>query len=311
MANFVEYGSGFSIKAADGVRLALHCVAAKVPRAGAGEVLLTHGTFSNSNSCSGLAGCLAARGWRCWVLDWRGHGGSGEAPRQTTLDSVARLDVPAALEAIYERAGPVPVFWIGHSGGGLIGAMWAARNIEAARNRLRGLVMIGSQASCAGTGRRNLFAIRLIDLLISVIRSAPGHYLGMGPESENPRLMRQWCRWNMEGNFRGGDGFDYYAALKNLELPVLALCGAGDNFIAPEAGCRKLAYGFSGPDIEFHLCGIETGFTENYSHDRLVLSKPASREIWPMVARWMEKRQNGGQQVDVGLETDPVQSDKT
>jgi oxygen-independent coproporphyrinogen-3 oxidase len=73
-------------------------------------------------------------------------------------------------------------------------------------------------------------------------------------------------------------------------MPVLALSGAADTFIAPAEGCRKLAFGFKGPDITFHQCGVATGFSENYTHGRLILSKPASLEIWPMLAQWMGKR---------------------
>jgi len=261
-----------------------------VPTAATVEVILTHGTFSNARICLALASYLASIGLRCWVLDWRGHGESGAAPRQTTFDSVAQLDVPAVLQAVLEQVGPRPVFWLGHSGGGLMGAMWAARNVDLAHIRLRGLLMLGSQATLAGAGLHNRLVIRGIDFLMSAIRSAPGHYLGLGPEPENPQLMRQWCRWNIEGKFSGDDGFDYAAALRRVQIPVLALSGAGDAFIAPSDGCRRLAYAFGGPDITFHECGIATGFAENYTHDRLILSKPASLEIWPMLASWMQAR---------------------
>ena len=168
-----EDRSTISIMAADGVRLALHCLPADSANTPIAEVVLTHGTFSNANTCFGLAGYLASIGFRCWVLDWRGHGESGAAPRQTTFDSVARLDVHAALHAVLERAGPGPVFWIGHSGGGLIGAMWAARNADLAHSRLRGFIMLGVQASLAGARLRNRLMIQFIDLLMSVTRSAP------------------------------------------------------------------------------------------------------------------------------------------
>lgn len=278
------------ITAADGVSLALHCIPADVPASATVEVILTHGTFSNARLCFALAGYLASIGFRCWVLDWRGHGESGEAPRKTTFDSVAQLDVPAALQAVLERVGPNPIFWLGHSGGGLVGAIWAARNVDLAHTRLRGLLLLGSQATMAGSRLHNRLLIRLIDFLISAIGLAPGHYVGLGPEPENPEMMRQWCRWNIEGKFSGDDGFDYAAALRRLRIPVLAISGAGDTFIAPPDGCRQLAYAFGGPDITFHECGIATGFAENYTHDRLILSKPASREIWPMLASWIQKR---------------------
>lgn len=55
-------------------------------------------------------------------------------------------------------------------------------------------------------------------------------------------------------------------------------------------GCRQLAHAFGGGDVTFRECGIATGFEENYTHERLILSKPASREIWPMLACWMKER---------------------
>ncbi|MGC9197081.1 MAG: alpha/beta fold hydrolase [Syntrophobacteraceae bacterium] len=272
------------------MRLALHHTPPAPSTTANTEVILTHGAFSNGGLCSGLAGYLASMGYGCWVLDWRGHGESGAAPVHTTMECAARFDVPATLQAVSERVGPAPVFWIGHSGGGLIAAMWAARNPELANSRLRGLVMLGSQAYLAGERLRNRLIIRFLDLFMAVTRSAPGHYFGMGPEPENPVLMRQWCRWNLEGKFVGQDGFDYLAALTQVQIPVLALSGAADTFIAPTEGCRRLAYGFKGPDIGFHQCGVATGFLENYTHGRLILSKPASLEIWPMLAEWMGKR---------------------
>ncbi|MGC8490276.1 MAG: alpha/beta fold hydrolase [Syntrophobacteraceae bacterium] len=283
-----SFGRKFEVGAADGVGLALHCIPASPPSAL--EVIVTHGTFSNASLCFALAHYLAAAGFRCWVLEWRGHGESAAAPRQTTFDSVAGFDVPAALQEVFERAGRRPVFWIGHSGGGLIAAMWAARNPALAQTRLRGLLMLGSQASLAGTRPQNRMVIRLIDFLISATRSAPGHFLGMGPEPESPNLMRQWCRWNLEGRFCGEDGFDYQAGLREVGIPVFALSGAGDTFIAPSIGCRQLAHAFGGKDVTFRKCGIATGFEEDYTHERLILSKPASREIWPMLACWMKER---------------------
>jgi oxygen-independent coproporphyrinogen-3 oxidase len=255
-----------------------------------GEVILTHGTFSNSRIGFGLARYLAATGLRCWLLDWRGHGESAMAPPRTTFDSVARMDVPAALQAVQDQAGSRPLFWIGHSGGGLIGAMWSARNSALANSSLRGLLILGSQACFAGARFYNRQMIRIVDFFMSVIGSAPGHHFGLGPEPENPQLMHQWCRWNIDGKFCGDDGFDYPIALRSLQIPLLALSGAGDRFIAPSEGCRRLAHSFGGGDITYHMCGIATGFAEDYTHDRLILSKPASREIWPMMAAWMKER---------------------
>ena len=47
---------------------------------------------------------------------------------------------------------------------------------------------------------------------------------------------------------------------------------------------------FDAGDASFRLCGNATGFREDYSHNRLVLSRNASLELWPLIADWMAQR---------------------
>ncbi|MGP1630194.1 MAG: alpha/beta fold hydrolase, partial [Giesbergeria sp.] len=63
--------------------------------------------------------------------------------------------------------------------------------------------------------------------------------------------------------------------------------GAGDRFIAPAAGCEALLQAFGGSDNSFVLCGRAQGFAEDYTHDRILLSRPASRELWPRIGTWL------------------------
>ncbi|MDF3936745.1 alpha/beta fold hydrolase [Pseudomonas citronellolis] len=274
------------IRTADGLELALY-------RIGAAEgpaVVLTHGTFSNYRSCLGLAESLAARGFACWVFDWRGHGASDRDEFRHSFDEVATHDVPAVLDAVRERSGQPAAFWIGHSGGGLIASMWTARHPQLAGERLRGLVLLGSQATAAGDTLRHRWMVRAYDWLLRGRRVAPQRRRSIGPEAESARLMRQWCQWNLRERFSGEDGFDYLAGLAAAKLPVLALAGSGDRFIAPAAGCQALLEAFGGADRSFRLCGTHNGFREDYSHNRLVLSRNASEELWPLIGEWMARR---------------------
>ncbi|MFT0172691.1 alpha/beta fold hydrolase [Paraburkholderia mimosarum] len=276
----------FLIPAADGHNLALWRVSENVGPA----VILTHGTFSNQRSCRGLAEHLATRGFSPWILEWRGHGAS-ERPRNHafTLEDVARFDLPAAFEAVQHAAGQERVFLIGHSGGGLAACMWIAKNPAEARQRLRGLVLMAAQATHAAPGFRQRILLQLINGYLSGRKTAPGHRIGIGPEAESARLMQQWCTWNLLREFRGRDGFGFIEALGHVDLPVLALAGAGDWFIAPPEGCEALASAFGSRDTTFYRCGKSDGFSEDYSHARLIISQPASREIWPLVEKWLSE----------------------
>jgi pimeloyl-ACP methyl ester carboxylesterase len=272
-----------SIATRDGVRLALWQV-------GSGRgvpVVLTHGTFSNHKSCMAFADYLAALGFACWVLDWRGHGASERPQAPYTLDDVAMYDVPAAIEAVRARSGGQRLYWVGHSGGGLIASMWMARHPQAAARQIGGVVLMASQSTGAASRRRHRMTIALIHRLLAYSKRAPGHWLGIGPEPEEALLMRQWCRWNLSGVFASRDGFDYLAALPSVDVPVLGLAGSRDTFIAPAPGCEALVSAYGSTDRTFHLCGRRQGFREDYTHQRLILSRNASGEIWPLIATWL------------------------
>ena len=271
------------IQAPDGVQLALW----KMSDNDGPAVVLTHGTFSNHRSCLGLAQKLAEDGFAPWILDWRGHGKSQAPSTAATLDDVANYDIPSALHAVKSLQKQDKVFFVGHSGGGLAMSMWMARNPDLARQQVHGLVLMASQATRAARTFKNRALITVIDIFLKVTRSAPGHLLKIEPEPESFALMRQWCEWNLTQKFCGLDGFDYLQHLQEVSVPVLALAGAGDLFIAPASGCQELAESFGGRQMRFQQCGRATGYAEDYTHDRLILSKSASVQIWPMVSEWL------------------------
>ncbi|CAN7426696.1 lysophospholipase [Trinickia sp. LjRoot230] len=267
----------------DGVRLAL----IRVGNGRGAPVVLTHGTFSNHRSCMALAAFLAARGLACWVFDWRGHGRSAQPRAPYTFDTVAMEDVPAVIDAVRARSAGQRIFWVGHSGGGLVAAMWMARNPAHAARALSGVVLLASQATAAAVSWRNRLRVRAMACWIACGGRLPGPLLGVGPESEAGGVMRQWCQWNLRGAFVGIDTFDYMRALRSVEVPVLALAGVGDTFIAPEQGCEALASAFGSADRTFRLCGRLHGFREDYTHERLILSRNAARETWPLIEHWL------------------------
>jgi oxygen-independent coproporphyrinogen-3 oxidase len=276
------------VQAPDGVQLVL----CKVSDNDGPAVILTHGTFSNHRSCLALAQKLAGDGFAPWIFDWRGHGRSQAPATPATLDDVANYDIPAVLHAVTTLQKQDKVFFLGHSGGGLAISMWMARNPDQAKQQIHGVVLMAAQATCAAQTRKSRALISLIDIFLKVTRSAPGHLLNIGPEPESFALMRQWCQWNLTQKFTGRDGFDYLQHLQAVTVPVLALSGAGDRFIAPSSGCLELAESFGGQHVRFQQCGRASGYSEDYTHDRLILSRSASTQIWPMVSEWLSQIKN-------------------
>ena len=272
---------------ADGVRLSLLEFEPRVERRT--PVLLTHGTFSNGDVCTRLASYLASYGFPCWVLELRGHGASDGRSRRAIFEDFGRLDVPAAVDAVRERAQTDALFFVGHSGGGLAFLMYLARNPEVAA-RIPGVVTLASQATGAGLGWRGLRTITLIAAANNLGSRARQRLLRLGPESEYRGVVNQWFRWNLGRRWRGQDGLDYIAALRKVPTPALCFAGAGDLHIAPVEGCRRLFDALGSTEKNLVICGREHGFVEDYDHARIVASRGARQEIWPKILGWLQER---------------------
>jgi oxygen-independent coproporphyrinogen-3 oxidase len=279
------------VLAADGVRLTVLEFEPKVRRAA--PVLLTHGTFSNGNVVTRLAAYLATYGFPCWVLELRGHGASDGPTRPATFEDFGRLDVPAAADAVRQRAQTDRLFFVGHSGGGLAFLMYLARNPEAAA-QAQGLVTLASQATGAGLGWDGRARISLITAVNNLGRQAQQRLLRLGPESESRGVINQWFRWNWRRRWCGRDGIDYLAALRAVPTPALCFVGAGDRYIAPVEGCRRLFEALGTTDKSLVICGRAHGFSEDYGHTRIVASRGARQEIWPRILGWLQERSKPG-----------------
>jgi pimeloyl-ACP methyl ester carboxylesterase len=109
-----------------------------------GPLLVTvHGGASHWQGFEAIIPALAAR-WHIYALDLRGHGRSGWTPNRYTLD-----DYTADLLAILERRIGQTAVLFGHSLGGMIALLAAARAPQAVRAVILGdtpLVLAGLRA---------------------------------------------------------------------------------------------------------------------------------------------------------------------
>jgi pimeloyl-ACP methyl ester carboxylesterase len=280
--------------AADGVRLSLYRVGAAPPGSGRSPVLLVPGTFSTrllwlGTRGQGLAWTLWQAGFDPWVLEQRGHGRS-EKPRRWTMSDWIRLDAPAAVEAVLAHTGAPRVHWVGHSAGGVVGAGLLGHRPAMAR-RLAGLAMLGAPGPGTVTGLRR-WGARGAHLAAALLPRArmSGRALGLGPEQEPSALVREWMGWNARGAWRDAGGRDYLVGLPEVRLPVFAVAGAGDRWLAPPHAVADLLGRFGSPDRTLLVAGRRTGFSEDFDHPGLMVSRAARREIWPRLVAWLRER---------------------
>jgi pimeloyl-ACP methyl ester carboxylesterase len=268
----------------DGVTLALARYAATVRHRI--PVVLTHGLFSNRQVCAPMARYLASEGFDCWVLELRGHGASEKPGPRPDPEHWGAYDVPAALETVRGLTGQATVQLVAHSVGGLAFLMYLARRPER-RASVAGLVTLG----CHATGMYSTVCSRLAAegarLGAAVLGYAPGRAWRLGPENEAKSVLDVCLRWSRTRRWVGADGFDYLAALADLRVPTWSLAGAGDHAIAPAAACRQLYDAIGSPWKRWTLCGRAEGFSEDFTHVRLIASRAAQREIWPRIKDWL------------------------
>ncbi|MBX2838912.1 MAG: alpha/beta hydrolase [Gammaproteobacteria bacterium] len=253
-----------------------------------GPIILSHGTFSNHRSMRGLSQHLSDIGYECWVLDFQGHGYSDKPTIAPNFEQMCIEDAAASINFLKKRYPLEKLIWIGHSGGGLAALMLLARKPEYAAT-LKAIVTVASQTTKAATSSRNRLIIRLSRLVTRMLGLAPGKFFKLGPENEFGPVMAQWYEWSLTGNWLAEDEFDYLNALPANTTPTLMLSGSGDMFIAPPEGCRALFDKIGSANKKYTECGLSTGFLENYSHSRIISSRNAAKEIWPLISAWLAK----------------------
>jgi oxygen-independent coproporphyrinogen-3 oxidase len=257
-------------------------------------ILLTPGTFSSRQfwlgaKRQGFGYRLADAGFDTWILEPRGHGAS-ERPSGWTMDDWIRCDAPAAVATVLDASGHDELVWVGHSAGGVVGAAFAGSGDPLA-SRLRGLVLLGAPgpAGLRGSRRFGAWATFLAGGAVPLARW-PGWAFGLGPEREPGRLLRDWMWWNLSGHWRSSAGRDYLHALRETRVPVLAVAGAGDRFLAPPPAVHDLLNRFGSTDRCLIVAGREHGFSVDHDHASLVIGRAAREEIWPQVIDWISRR---------------------
>ncbi|SDH78970.1 alpha/beta fold hydrolase [Pseudomonas panipatensis] len=274
------------------VELALTRLGSLGRKAAGVPVILLHGSFSNrrfwySPKAAGLGPYLARAGFDVWIPEMRGHGLS---PRNLNYErnrvaDYARFDLPAIARFVIEQNGSRP-HWLGHSLGGItLAAALGGGYLGEAEVVSAGL--FGSQIS------RVYWPLKMPPVewsgrfLLKRMGVLSGSRLRRGPEDEPMGLGLEALRWyGLFGRFGERDN-DWWAGLAKVTLPVLAVSAEGDHQDPPWA-CRKLFEQFSSERGAYLCLGRRAGFSEQFGHVEMLVSKAAQSEVWPLVLHWLE-----------------------
>jgi len=252
-------------------------------------VVLLHGSFSNrgfwfSGGGKGFAKSLLEAGFDPWMVEARGHGDSpvNDNYRDNNVEAYSKFDLPAVQDFISEQT-QQKAFWVGHSLGGVtIATALAGAHLNS--ENVLGIVLFGAQVS------RYPVALKIpgIRLLAKVALLAKKRISGknIGPEQEPVGIAKEFVRWSgLLTGWRPQKGDSYWLGLKDLNVPALGF-GAKKDKADPAKYCKKLINAFS-EQSQFHLLSKECGFSQDYNHVNMVVSKPAEQEVWPKAIQWM------------------------
>ncbi|WP_201557593.1 alpha/beta fold hydrolase [Psychrobacter sp. 72-O-c] len=271
------------------------------------NVLLTHGTFSDKRVCLGVAKYLAKLGHTCYIVEWRGHGDSSIPKDKFNFETVAIYDLEATFHYLFDGLKLDNLHCITHSGGGICLTMFLIQEILAQNtqyiNKINSITMFACQAYGAVINPKSYARILLIKSITRLLGYLPAKRLKLGTINENYHTMSQWYDWNLNKNFKSSlakqdvnyqntdynENFDYRQHMPKVTIPIYAISAKGDDFIAPFSGCQLFLNDFNNPANDFCEFSISNGDLEDYSHSRIIMSRNASKEIWPTVAAWIEK----------------------
>src|SRR5690625_1112700 len=222
-----------TIPRAEGTSFTVRLTPSATP--GAPVVLIVPAMGVRAGYYGNLAEALGEADLTAAVTELRGHEESGGRTPSRRYDyGYAELldDLDAAVGAVRQRLPGAPVYLLGHSLGGHLGAVYAGRHPQA----LAGLMLVASGSVWWRLWHPGMFLVGVVVPAISrVLGHFPGHRLRFGGRESRGQML-DWSRFARTGRLEfGTPRVDHDPAIAAVELPGLGISLAGDGFAPPRA----------------------------------------------------------------------------
>jgi acylglycerol lipase len=248
------------------------------PRA---ALLIVHGYAEHSGRYQQVAEHLTGLGYAVYALDHRGHGRSDGIRADVIRLEDYLTDLKTFLDMVKEREPSRQVFLIGHSMGGAIVTLFAARHGA----EFDGLITSGAGVKLGGDVSPLL--IRLSKIIASLAPRLPTVAMEVEAVSRDPKVVARYRSdpLNYLGKVRARMGVQLLRAgeliaaeLQNISLPVLSLHGTADRLADP-AGSQMIYDRVGSTDKTLKLY-------DGLYHE--VFNEPEREQVFADVAAWLE-----------------------
>jgi acylglycerol lipase len=248
------------------------------PRA---ALLIVHGYAEHSGRYRHMAEHLAGLGYAVYALDHRGHGQSEGVRADVVRFEDYLTDLKTFLDMVKEREPGRQVFLIGHSMGGAIVTLFAARHGA----EFDGLITSGAGVKLGGDV--SPWLVRMSKTIASLAPRLPTVAMEVEAVSRDPKVVARYRSdpLNYLDKVRARMGVQLLrgaelalSELPNIALPVLILHGTADRLADP-AGSQMIYDGVSSTDKTLKLY-------DDLYHE--VFNEPERERVFADVAAWLE-----------------------
>lgn len=248
------------------------------PRA---ALLIVHGYAEHSGRYQQVAEHFAGLGYAIYAFDHHGHGRSDGIRADVVRLEDYLPDLKMFLDMVKEREPGRPVFLIGHSMGGAIATLFAARH---------GADFDGLLTSGAGVklgGNVSPWLVRMSKIIASLAPRLPTVAMDVEAVSRDPKVVARYRSdpLNYLGKVRARMGVQLLRAgeliaaeLQNISLPVLILHGTADRLADP-TGSQMIYDRVSSADKTLH-------FYDGLYHE--IFNEPEREQVFADVAVWLD-----------------------
>ena len=268
------------------------------------------------------------------MLDLRGHGRSEKARFFSRnkgchwdLDTLVKLDLPAAIDLVLKQTQAPQVHWIGFSMGGILGYVYLGLSDDDTlghmpAKKIASAVMLGAALDYSHSKSffRWVKSLRFLAPTIPMVQIAPliratipfaGRIANplekiiVWPANTDPRTFRRLAASGFDGMStrmlvqlstlfdRGGlrsgtsNGMRYFDLLGKITTPIFSIAGSRDRQCPPDA-VRLTHKHIGAKQKRMVTVGRDSGHREDFGHADLIFGKQSHREIVPLAAEWMK-----------------------